>query len=78
IAHDKVEPLAQPEPVTVSEKTGVMFKPQIEYKLGCTSFPAVNTAGETSKGLPADGLELCDKAHLGSQVYGRATWFNGV
>lgn len=48
IAYDKVAPIAQPEAVTISEKAGVKFKPQLFVDGGCTSFPAVNAAGETS------------------------------
>ncbi|KAG6951573.1 hypothetical protein JG688_00013679 [Phytophthora aleatoria] len=33
IAHKDVKPFSQPEPVTISEKAGVKFKPQIDIKL---------------------------------------------
>ncbi|KAI9994552.1 hypothetical protein PInf_011275 [Phytophthora infestans] len=43
---------------------------------GCVSFPAVNVAGETSGGLkPWDGTDGCEEAPLGSQVYGRSSWY---
>ncbi|ETL85817.1 hypothetical protein L917_14690 [Phytophthora nicotianae] len=81
IAYDKVQPIAQPKPVTISEKAGVKFKPQLFVDTGCFTFPAVNAAGETSSGLPAEqGNYFCVKRYnlLGSQVYGRATWYKGV
>ncbi|KAE8977941.1 hypothetical protein PR002_g24864 [Phytophthora rubi] len=79
IDHDKVEPFPQPEPVTISEKAAVKFKPQLNIVSGCVSFPAVNAAGETSGGLKGNsGNSACDSAPLGSQVYGRAMWYNDV
>ncbi|KAJ8575298.1 hypothetical protein ON010_g3916 [Phytophthora cinnamomi] len=79
IAYDKVAPIPQPEAVTISDKAGVKFKPQVFVNGGCTSFPAVNAAGETSSGLPRSGGNYgCVKAPLGSQVYGRSTWYRGV
>ncbi|GMF64797.1 unnamed protein product [Phytophthora lilii] len=33
--HDQVQPFKQPEPVTISEKAGVKFKPQIHITNGC-------------------------------------------
>ncbi|EGZ18454.1 necrosis inducing-like protein NPP1 type, partial [Phytophthora sojae] len=80
IDHDKVQPFAQPEPVTVSEKTAVKFKPSLQIVGGCHPYPAVNAAGETSAGLkgrgPKDGE--CKGSALGSQVYGRAIWYKDL
>ncbi|POM81287.1 Necrosis inducing-like protein NPP1 type [Phytophthora palmivora] len=77
IDHDKVEPLPQPDPVTISEKAAVKFKPQLNIAGGCASFPAVNAAGDVSGGLKgSNGNSACDSAPLGSQVYGRAGWYN--
>uniref|UniRef100_H3H861 Necrosis inducing-like protein NPP1 type n=1 Tax=Phytophthora ramorum TaxID=164328 RepID=H3H861_PHYRM len=79
VDHDKVQPFPQPAPVTISEKAGVKFKPQLTIKAGCFPYPAVNAAGETSGGLKGNGDELdCILSLLGSQVYGRAGWYNGV
>ncbi|ETN24092.1 hypothetical protein PPTG_00542 [Phytophthora nicotianae INRA-310] len=80
INHDKAEPIPQPEPVTVSEKAAVKFKPELTIGKGtCASFPAVNTAGETSGGLKGSGgTGGCKVSLLGSQVYGRAQWYNDV
>ncbi|ETO63626.1 hypothetical protein F444_18713 [Phytophthora nicotianae P1976] len=29
VDHDKIEPIPQPEPVTISEKAAIKFKPQL-------------------------------------------------
>ncbi|KAK1938763.1 hypothetical protein P3T76_008838 [Phytophthora citrophthora] len=76
IDHDKVQPFAQPEPVTVAEKAAVKYKPQLLIGGGCASFPAVNAAGEITGGLKGTkGTDACTEAPLGSQVYGRSTWY---
>lgn len=80
IGHDKVKPFPQPEPVTISEKAAVTFKPQLLITNGCHSYPAVNEAGETSGGLsPTGGTSAkCGGSALGSQVYGRSKWYNDI
>ncbi|EGZ18517.1 necrosis inducing-like protein NPP1 type [Phytophthora sojae] len=80
IDHDKVQPFAQPEPVTVSEKTAVKFKPSLHIVDGCHPYPAVNAAGETSAGLKGSGRidGKCKGSALGSQVYGRAIWYKDL
>ncbi|KAE8961935.1 hypothetical protein PR003_g31714 [Phytophthora rubi] len=80
IDHDKVQPFAQPEPVTVSEKAAVKFKPSLQITAGCHSYPAVNAAGETSGGLKGTGKADgdCAGSPLGSQVYGRAAWYKDL
>ncbi|EEY65046.1 NPP1-like protein [Phytophthora infestans T30-4] len=76
IDHDKVQPFAQPNPVTISEKAAVKFKPQLHIERGCVSFPAVNAAGELTGGLKGTGgTGGCTKAPLGSQIYGRSAWY---
>nr|AUD40035.1 Nep1-like protein Pc109174 [Phytophthora capsici] len=76
IGHDKVQPFAQPDPVTVSEKAAVKYKPQLQISDSCVSFPAVNAAGEITGGLKGTkGTDGCTEAPLGSQVYGRSTWY---
>ncbi|GMF19151.1 unnamed protein product [Phytophthora fragariaefolia] len=80
IDHDKVQPFAQPEPATVSEKAAVKYKPSLQIIDGCHPYPAVNAAGETSSGLKGTG-ELdgeCKGSGLGSQVYGRAVWYKDL
>ncbi|GMF29008.1 unnamed protein product [Phytophthora lilii] len=77
--HDKVQPIPQPEAVTISEKAAVKFKPGLDIRDGCDSFPAVNAAGETSGGLKGtNGDSGCKVSLLGSQVYGRAGWYQDV
>ncbi|OWZ01948.1 Necrosis inducing protein NPP1 [Phytophthora megakarya] len=76
IDHDQVQPFDQPEPVTISEKAAVKYKPQLFIRDGCASFPAVNAAGEITGGLKGTkNTEDCEKAPLGSQMYGRSTWY---
>lgn len=76
IDHDQVQPFAQPEPVTISEKAAVKFRPQLHITNGCHPYPAVNSAGDTSGGLKPTGAP--SGSGYGSQVYGRSTWYNGV
>ncbi|EGZ25959.1 necrosis inducing-like protein NPP1 type [Phytophthora sojae] len=80
IVHDKVQPFAQPAPVTISEKVAVKFKPSLAIRETCHPYPAVNAAGETSRGLKGEGKpeSKCRGSELGSQVYGRATWHKGM
>ncbi|OWY98021.1 Necrosis inducing protein NPP1 [Phytophthora megakarya] len=76
INHDEVQPFAQPNPVTISEKAAVKYKPQLFIHVGCESFPAVNAAGEISGGLKGtNAIDGCEKAPLGSQTYGRSAWY---
>eukprot|EP00644_Phytophthora_capsici_P000917 jgi/Phyca11/109192/e_gw1.16.142.1 len=76
IDHDKVQPFKQPDPVTVSEKAAVKYKPQLVIGSGCVSFPAVNAAGDITGGLKGTkSTDGCTEAPLGSQVYGRSTWY---
>ncbi|KAG6618985.1 necrosis inducing-like protein NPP1 type [Phytophthora cinnamomi] len=80
ISHDKVQPFAQPEPTTISEKAAVKFKPSLQIVDGCHPYPAVNAAGETSGGLKKTGEPDgdCKGSPLGSQVYGRSVWFKDL
>ncbi|EGZ19713.1 hypothetical protein PHYSODRAFT_327908 [Phytophthora sojae] len=61
-------------------KAAVKFKPLLAvHKFSCVTFPAVNSAGETSGGLKGTNYNKgCTSAPLGSQVYGRARWFKDV
>ncbi|ETM33826.1 hypothetical protein L914_18977 [Phytophthora nicotianae] len=77
VDHDKLGPIPQPDPVTISEKAAIKFKPQLNIADGCVSFPAVNDGGDFSGGLKgSNGNSACDDAPMGSQVYGRAAWYN--
>ncbi|POM73996.1 NPP1-like protein [Phytophthora palmivora] len=77
IDHDKVQPFAQPNPITISEKAAVKFKPSLAVITGCHPYPAVNAAGETSAGLKGSGKPNgdCKGSPLGSQVYSRSVWY---
>jgi len=55
IPHDQVEPFAQPEPKTDSEKAAVKFKPQLDVSYGCNPYPAVQADGSVSAGLKGSG-----------------------
>ncbi|ETL48041.1 hypothetical protein L916_02304 [Phytophthora nicotianae] len=79
IGHDEIKPFPQPDPVTISEKVGVKFKPQIQIRTGCVPYPVVNEFGETSGGLQTSGSPRggCRGSVHGSQVYGRSAWING-
>ncbi|KAK1938898.1 hypothetical protein P3T76_008973 [Phytophthora citrophthora] len=64
IDHDKIEPFPQPEPVTVSEKAAIKFKPQLN---------------EVTGGLKGtNGNGVCKYAPMGAQVYGRAGWYKDI
>uniref|UniRef100_H3GUZ1 Necrosis inducing-like protein NPP1 type n=1 Tax=Phytophthora ramorum TaxID=164328 RepID=H3GUZ1_PHYRM len=80
IGHDQVRPFPQPDPVTVSQKTAVKFKPQLKIDAGCHPYPAVQKDGSMSGGLkwsgPQDGE--CTGSRLGSQIYARSAWVNDV
>ncbi|ETP32861.1 hypothetical protein F442_18525 [Phytophthora nicotianae P10297] len=80
VDHDKIEPIPQPEPVTISEKAAIKFKPQLSTSnIACVSFPAVNAAGEVTGGLKGtNGNDACKYAPKGSQVYGRAGWYKDL
>ncbi|POM61990.1 Necrosis inducing-like protein NPP1 type [Phytophthora palmivora] len=80
IGHDQVAPFTQPDPVTISEKAAVKFKPQLHISNGCHPYPAVNEAGDTGGGLRNSGAPsgMCKGSGLGSQVYGRSGWHNDV
>ncbi|KAG3084536.1 hypothetical protein PI124_g18024 [Phytophthora idaei] len=75
---NKVAPIAQLSPSTSAQRAAIQFKPSLSITNGCVSFPAVNSAGDTSSGLQEGygGSSGCTNAPLGSQVYGRAAWYN--
>ncbi|KAL3659061.1 hypothetical protein V7S43_015945 [Phytophthora oleae] len=80
VDHDKIEPFPQHEPVTVSEKAAIKFKPQLYTPANiCVPFPAVNAAGEVTGGLKGtNGNDACKYAPKGAQVYGRAGWYKDM
>ncbi|OWZ05694.1 Helitron helicase [Phytophthora megakarya] len=76
IKHDKAQLFPQPDLVTISEKATVKYKPQLFIGSGCVSFPVVDAGGEVTGGLKGTkGTEGCENAPLGSQTYGRSTWY---
>ncbi|KAF1784481.1 Necrosis inducing protein [Phytophthora cactorum] len=80
IDHDKVQPFPQPDPVTVSDKAAVKFKPQVSIAFGCHPYPAVQADGAVSGGLNYSGKPRggCKGSKLGSQIYARSTWHRGI
>ncbi|ETM00501.1 hypothetical protein L917_02783 [Phytophthora nicotianae] len=77
VNHDKVQPFAQLQPITDSQKSAVKYKPQLHIWYGCHPYPAVQANGSASGGLewsgPVDGD--CTGSPLGSQVYSRSSWY---
>eukprot|EP00644_Phytophthora_capsici_P018980 jgi/Phyca11/132529/e_gw1.178.7.1 len=79
VDYQEIKPFAQPEPITVSDKVAVRFKPQLRIKDGCHPYPAVNEAGDISSGADSGwGDSSCSGSDVGSQVYGRSAWCGGV
>ncbi|OWZ15438.1 Necrosis inducing protein NPP1 [Phytophthora megakarya] len=80
INHNQVRPFPQPDPVTISQKVAVKYKPQLRIIDGCHPYPAVQKDGSIGGGLkwggPRDGE--CTGSKLGAQVYARSTWVNDV
>ncbi|KAG3029803.1 hypothetical protein PC123_g11869 [Phytophthora cactorum] len=77
IDHDQVEPFAQPEPKTNSEKAAVKYKPQLYVSYGCHPYLAVQADGSVSAGLKGSGPadRECEGSTLVSQVYSRSDWY---
>ncbi|OWZ00902.1 Necrosis inducing protein NPP1 [Phytophthora megakarya] len=83
IPHDQVQPFAEIEPVTESDKVIFKYKPQLKVAEGCQPYPAVQEDGSVSEGVPwsfqfAKSTKDCEGSKLGSQIYARATEFKGV
>uniref|UniRef100_H3GUZ2 Necrosis inducing-like protein NPP1 type n=1 Tax=Phytophthora ramorum TaxID=164328 RepID=H3GUZ2_PHYRM len=81
IPHDQVQPFAQPNSITVSQKAAVKFKPQLKTLDGCYPYPAVQADGSTSGGLRWTVVGQrgdCTDPPLGSQIYARSTWYRDV
>ncbi|GMF25609.1 unnamed protein product [Phytophthora lilii] len=78
-ACDKVQPFAQPDPVTVFEKAAIKFRPQLKITDACYPHPAVQADGSVSAGVEWKfGLNRysdCGGSPLGSQVYARSAWY---
>ncbi|EGZ12850.1 necrosis inducing-like protein NPP1 type [Phytophthora sojae] len=73
INHDEVKPFPQPEPVTISEKAAIKFKPQIRIGSGCVPYPVVSSIGETSAAFrlqeaPKEGAEALATARTSTGI----------
>uniref|UniRef100_A0AAV1VMA3 Uncharacterized protein n=1 Tax=Peronospora matthiolae TaxID=2874970 RepID=A0AAV1VMA3_9STRA len=79
LGHDEVKAFKQPSPVTEAERVALRFNPTILVGEGCMPYPAVNYRGQVSEGLKPSGRQngKCKGSGHGSQVYGRATEFDG-
>jgi hypothetical protein len=80
LGHDQVAPFPSSQPTSVTNKAAIMYQPQLFINNGCHPYPAVDTNGNTGGGLKPTGSADgdCKGSGLGSQVYGRSTWYNGV
>ncbi|TDH74035.1 hypothetical protein CCR75_003840 [Bremia lactucae] len=78
--HDEIRPFPQPKPTKASEEVALKFKPQLfTSRVVCVPYPAVDASGTVSGGLKAsNGNEDCKFAEKGSQVYGRAMWYQNL
>ncbi|TDH73999.1 hypothetical protein CCR75_006874 [Bremia lactucae] len=78
IPHKDIVAIKEIEPKTPLERSAFDFKPQILIKVGCATYPVVNEQGDISGGLAPSGevSSKCRGSGHGSQIYGRATWFN--
>ncbi|KAK1942621.1 hypothetical protein P3T76_006120 [Phytophthora citrophthora] len=78
VNHDQVQPFAQPEPITESQKSAVKYKPQLHISYGCHPYAAVQANGSASGGLEWSGRVDgdCKGSQLGSQVYSRSDWYH--
>ncbi|CAI5740828.1 unnamed protein product [Peronospora destructor] len=74
---DDVKPFPQPDKPKGTVLTAIEYKPSLNYdKNGCSSYPAVDEDGVTSKGLPKDSG--CVILGSKSQVYARGCWHEKV
>ncbi|OWZ15062.1 Necrosis inducing protein NPP1 [Phytophthora megakarya] len=83
IPHDQVQPFAEIEPVTETDKVIFKYKPLLKVSEGCQPYAAVQEDGSVSKGIPwffksGSSAKDCEGSELGSQIYARATEFKGV
>nr|AEZ06578.1 Nep1-like protein [Hyaloperonospora arabidopsidis] len=74
--HDQIQPYAQPEETTVTEKAAARYKPSLHSSHGCYPYPAVDAEGRTNGGLKATGgsRSKCGQPYMGGQVYARGKW----
>ncbi|CAI5725300.1 unnamed protein product [Peronospora effusa] len=70
---DEIEPFKTPEAQDGVELTALEFQPYFKIKGPCSSYPAVDKFGVTSKGLPKDADD-CEIPSEKSQAYTRGMW----
>lgn len=77
IDHDKVVGFREVNPTTVTQKAAKKFQPYLKVWHGCVPFPAVDAAGNTSRGLKTSGSHNGGCSSNIGQVYSRSDWYNG-
>ncbi|CAI5736636.1 unnamed protein product [Peronospora farinosa] len=70
---DDIEPFKTPEAQDGVELTALEFQPYFKIEGPCSSYPAVDKFGVTSKGLPKDADD-CKIPSEKSQAYTRGMW----
>ncbi|ETL86180.1 hypothetical protein L917_14375 [Phytophthora nicotianae] len=77
LAYDSVVPLPETEDSTNEYSLALQFKPQLLVDTGCHPYPAVDADGNTNAGLSLVSLKSCQNPSLGSQIYARASVYEG-
>lgn len=75
--YDSVVPFPETKASSTEYSTALQFKPQLNIASGCQPYPAVDSAGNTNKGLAVLSLKSCKGSSTGSQVYGRSKLYEG-
>ncbi|CAI5724789.1 unnamed protein product [Peronospora farinosa] len=76
---DDIRPFPQPPANTISEKAAIKFKPMLNISYdGCVPYPAVSKDGSYVEDFfeASKSVNYCKGNQHGSQIYGRATWYN--
>ncbi|CEG43052.1 NLP-like protein [Plasmopara halstedii] len=73
IDHDKIKPIEERQPVTLTERLVFKFNPSMKIREElCVDYPAVDADGNFSGGLkPTNGNSGCERPPMDSQVYVR-------
>ncbi|ETI39291.1 hypothetical protein F443_15110 [Phytophthora nicotianae P1569] len=77
LAYDSVVPLPETEDSTNEYSLALQFKPQLLVDTGCHPYPVVDADGNTNAGLSLVSLKSCQNPSLGSQIYARASVYEG-
>ncbi|CEG44167.1 NLP-like protein [Plasmopara halstedii] len=74
---DSVHPFPRTKARTSSQKSALMFQPQLYIEDGCHPYPAVQSNGSLNAGLEYELFRdpTCEGSPLGSQVYSRSSWY---